>query len=159
MKIVVVSDTHGRHGGLEQVIEKEKPFDALVHLGDVEGGEDYIKALVDCEIKMIGGNNDYYSNLPGEAEFIMGGKRFFIAHGHTYFVGYGSERIAKEGVRRKCDMVMFGHIHKPVVEKKLGVLILCPGSIAYPRQRDRKCSYGIVNIESNGTLNYEIQYI
>ena len=40
MKILIVSDTHGRLENLERVIEMTKPIDALIHLGDVEGQED-----------------------------------------------------------------------------------------------------------------------
>ena len=42
MKILVVSDTHGRDSGLERAVELERPFDMLIHCGDVEGREDYI---------------------------------------------------------------------------------------------------------------------
>ena len=34
MKILIVSDTHRKDGNLYDVIEKEKPFDMLIHLGD-----------------------------------------------------------------------------------------------------------------------------
>ena len=37
MKILVVSDTHGRDEKLERVVEQEQPFDYLIHCGDVEG--------------------------------------------------------------------------------------------------------------------------
>lgn len=37
MKILIVSDTHGRHRNLEEVLDREGPIDMLVHLGDVEG--------------------------------------------------------------------------------------------------------------------------
>ena len=49
MKILVISDTHGKHDLLRKVINKEKPFDLLLHAGDVEGGEDLIKELAGCE--------------------------------------------------------------------------------------------------------------
>ena len=42
MKILIVSDTHRRHHALETVLEKVKPIDMLIHLGDSEGYEDYI---------------------------------------------------------------------------------------------------------------------
>ena len=32
MKILIVSDTHGRDTNLEFVVEKEAPFDMLIHL-------------------------------------------------------------------------------------------------------------------------------
>ena len=40
MKILIVSDTHGQEKNLEEVLKKEEPIDALIHLGDLEGGED-----------------------------------------------------------------------------------------------------------------------
>ena len=40
MKILIVSDTHRRDGNLRAIIEKQSPFDMLIHLGDTEGSED-----------------------------------------------------------------------------------------------------------------------
>ena len=42
MRVLIVSDTHKSHSNLERAIEAEKPIDMLIHLGDVEGREDYI---------------------------------------------------------------------------------------------------------------------
>ena len=43
MKILIVSDTHRRDGNLREIIEKQSPFDMLIHLGDTEGSEAYFK--------------------------------------------------------------------------------------------------------------------
>ena len=45
MKILVVSDTHGHTKNLERVLEKVGDIDLFIHCGDLEGGEDYIRAL------------------------------------------------------------------------------------------------------------------
>ena len=45
MKILIVSDTHGHEENLERVVEKVGKIDCLLHLGDVEGQEDYIEAF------------------------------------------------------------------------------------------------------------------
>ena len=34
MKILIVSDTHGYNGSMYEVIEKEAPFDMMIHCGD-----------------------------------------------------------------------------------------------------------------------------
>lgn len=39
MKVLVVSDTHGRDESLEMAVALEQPFDYLIHCGDVEGRE------------------------------------------------------------------------------------------------------------------------
>ena len=48
MKVLIVSDTHGRDENLEHVVMNEAPFDMFVHCGDVEGREIFIEALVEC---------------------------------------------------------------------------------------------------------------
>ena len=47
MKVLIVSDTHGRDENLEIAINREAPFDMLVHCGDVEGREIFIEALAE----------------------------------------------------------------------------------------------------------------
>ena len=91
MKILIISDTHGAHRNFDRVIEKEQPLDMLIHLGDVEGDEDYIPAVADCPVHMVRGNNDFFSGLPGEEEFMIGGYHIFITHGHGYYVSMGED--------------------------------------------------------------------
>lgn len=40
-RIMIVSDSHRRHGNLAEAIYNEQPFDLLIHLGDIEGGRRY----------------------------------------------------------------------------------------------------------------------
>ena len=93
MKILIVSDTHGRLENLERVIEMTKPIDALIHLGDVEGQEDYIRRLVPCAAYMVSGNNDFFSMLPRELEFELGKYKVLITHGHYYYVSLNTEEL------------------------------------------------------------------
>ena len=44
-RIMIVSDSHRRHGNLAEAIYNEQPFDLLIHLGDIEGEEDIIQEL------------------------------------------------------------------------------------------------------------------
>lgn len=96
MKILIVSDTHKAHVSLEQVLEREKPIDMLIHLGDVEGGADYIEALAGCPVHIVAGNNDYFSDLPQEEEFVVEGNHIFITHGHYYYVSMGESDLRKK---------------------------------------------------------------
>ena len=43
MKVLLVSDTHGRNLNLEDVLDIETP-DFLCHMGDLEGSEDGVEA-------------------------------------------------------------------------------------------------------------------
>ena len=64
MKILIVSDTHGRDEKLEAAVAVEQPFDYLIHCGDVEGREFFIEALAECPCTIVAGNNDFFSDLP-----------------------------------------------------------------------------------------------
>ena len=68
-------------------------------------------------------------------------------------------RIVDEAQSRNCDCVCFGHIHRPVLEEIDGVLVLNPGSLSFPRQRNHKPSYAVLNIEKNGHISAQIQYL
>lgn len=156
MKIMIVSDTHNSHRNLERAIEKAGKIDMLIHLGDVEGGEDYIEALADCPAHILSGNNDFFSDLPREEEFDIEGKHIFITHGHYYYVSMNEERLKEEARNRGADIVMYGHTHKPSCERENGLLVLNPGSIAFPRQIGRKYTYMIMQIEKGKEPEVEL---
>lgn len=72
MRVLIVSDTHGAHRNLNRALKEAGAIDMFIHLGDVEGGEDYINGLVACEKHIVRGNNDFFSGLPKEEEFCIG---------------------------------------------------------------------------------------
>lgn len=159
MKILIVSDTHGSHRNLEKVIERTEGIDLLIHLGDTEGKEDYIEALADCPAYIISGNNDFFSDLPREKEFVLEGKSIFITHGHPYYVSMGEERLRKAAKDKGADIVMYGHTHKPSYSVEDGIMVLNPGSIAYPRQSGRKPTYMVMEIEEGKEAEVQLMYV
>lgn len=159
MKVLIVSDTHGRHGNLRKAVEESGEFDVLIHLGDVEGGEAYIDAVADCEKHVIRGNNDFYSSLPKEEVFFLNGKKVFITHGHNYYVAFGTEQVERAGRERGADVVMFGHTHRPHLEVRDDVVVLNPGSLSYPRQEGRQSSYMIMEIDDDGKITCQQRYV
>lgn len=159
MRVLVISDTHGRHANLDRALEEAGEIDEFIHLGDVEGGEEYINAVVNCEKHMVRGNNDFFSDLPREEEFYLGKYKVFITHGHAYYASLDPEYIFEEGMSRKADIVMFGHTHRPYFEQKDGITIINPGSISYPRQENRKGSYMVMEILADGTVTYDQRYL
>ena len=134
MRILIVSDTHGRHSALDRALEEAGRIDVFIHLGDVEGGEDYINAVVDCEKHIVRGNNDFFSDLPREEEFYLGKNKVFITHGHSYYVSLDSAYLLEEAHARAAHIVMFCHTHKPLFEHKDALTVLYPVSLSFPRQ-------------------------
>lgn len=159
MKVLIISDTHARDKNVEVVLEKESNIDLLIHLGDVEGSEIYIETLADCPCEIVKGNNDYFSDLPSEKVLNIGKYKAFITHGHYYNVSVELRTIVMEGIEREADIVMFGHIHRPVLEEMHGVTVLNPGSLSLPRQSNHKPSYMVMNIDNDDNITYEIKYL
>ena len=104
MKILIVSDNHGRTGNLEQVIKEQGKIDYFLHAGDTEGSEDYIEALLDCPSAIVGGNNDYFSGLPSELTVKIGKYKVWITHGHMDHAGGAAElKVAEANVLHELD--------------------------------------------------------
>ena len=60
-----------------------------------------------------------------------------ITHGHYYYVNTGIEDIEREAEGRGCDIVMFGHTHRPIIDYHKDVIALNPGDLSYPRQEGK----------------------
>ncbi len=161
MKILIVSDTHRMDDNLQRVIEAETPLDMLIHLGDSEGSEYLIREWVnpECQLNMVMGNNDFFSDLDREIELELGGHRILLTHGHYYNVSLGVESLREEAIARNCDIAMYGHTHRPYLEQEGPVTILNPGSLSYPRQEGRKPSYMIMEMNEQGRVSFHTYYI
>ena len=53
MRVLLVSDSHGRNQNMEKVIRKVSPVDLLIHLGDLEGSEGYLEAIAPCPVEIL----------------------------------------------------------------------------------------------------------
>ena len=160
MKILVVSDTHGRAEPLKTVIHAVKPFDYLFHAGDVEGMEDEIRREASVPCVFARGNNDYFSNLKLWEVFSAGGYRFLITHGHRMGVHGSAEALRAKAKELRCGVAVFGHTHFPLLDESDPELtLLNPGSLSFPRQPGREPSYAIIEIDRFGKIHYTINYL
>lgn len=159
MKILIVSDTHGRDTTLKHLLEQVKPIDMLIHCGDVEGSEDYIRSLAQCPVHIVAGNNDFFCDLPREEEFLIGKYRVLLTHGHYYYITMGTQMIKEDAKARGFDIVMFGHTHRPYLEQDKGIVVLNPGSLSFPRQEGRKPSFIIMDLDRKGEAHFTINYL
>lgn len=159
MRILIVSDTHRKHENLEKALKNVGKLDLFIHLGDVEGGEDYIETIVDCPVEIIAGNNDFFSDLEKEKEIYIGSERVLLTHGNYYYVSVGTENLRMDAVARGMDIVMFGHTHRPYLDITDEIVVLNPGSISYPRQIGKLPSYIIMEIDFEGIAHYTINYL
>ena len=159
MKVLIVSDTHGRNSGYLDLLESIEKMDMVIHCGDVEGSEYLIAESSGCKTVIVQGNNDYFSDLPREMIVKLGKYKALVTHGHAYYVNMGHEHLVREAKKRKVDMVIYGHTHRPVITEENGILVLNPGSLTYPRQMERKYTYIIMEIDENGEVECTLHHL
>lgn len=158
MKILIVSDSHGKDDYLFQTIQRVSPIDLMVHLGDLGGHEEYIQSITPCPVEMVSGNNDRFNGLPNEKMIKIGNYSVMLTHGHRYGVYFNTCPIKEAAKLRQADIVMFGHTHVPMIDTKDSVWAINPGSIALPRQRGRIPTFIIIDIDMEGKAHFTLNY-
>ncbi len=158
MKVLIVSDTHKQNDNYFRVLKLEKP-DLVIHCGDAEGSEYALSQAADCPVEIVLGNNDFFSELPRELILDLGPYKVWVVHGHNYYVSMGNEILKREAAARGADIVMYGHTHRPVVDRDRKVTAVNPGSLSYPRQEGHKPSYIIMMLDREGKADFKIEYL
>ena len=159
MKILVVSDTHGYNEKMYEVIEKESPFDVMLHLGDIDGEHIRLRDRVDCTLHIVAGNNDYDLDLDRVKVIDLCGHRAVLTHGHRYRLYTGYDPLYYLAAENQAELVFFGHTHVPVVHEEGPVTLVNPGSLTYPRQHGRQSTYIVGDIQTGKKPVFEIKYI
>jgi putative phosphoesterase len=134
-RIVAVSDTHLELGSQipDRIVELAKGADLVLHAGDFVSMEVY-EAFCDlCTVEAVSGNSDHPDVRArlSEREIVeVEGVRIGLVHRASYSADLtGAELLARE---MKVDALVFGHIHRPLVERG-SCLLICPGSPTEPR--------------------------
>ncbi len=135
-RIIALSDTHLEDyaaipPGLSELL---KGADIILHAGDFVSPEIY-RALTEIgRLEAVCGNADYQELkrlLPTRRTLEVDGIRIGLVHRASHsFDTTGAAMMARE---MDVDVLVFGHIHRPIVEKS-DRLLICPGSPTVPRQ-------------------------
>lgn len=135
MKLIALSDTHLKTGEippqLKALIEE---YDIVVHAGDFNTVEAYKAFNASGKLKAVFGNDDapeLKKSLPEKLKFEAEGVKIGVVHEGGLSVNDMTAQgyLAKE---MEVDILIFGHLHRPLIEKKEFILI-CPGSPTKPR--------------------------
>ena len=135
IRLLVLSDIHGDVENAMSVINKQPNADLFVFLGD--GITDMLYCLDEVQrqrLVAVGGNCDPTHTMLGSSlkktEMIsVGGRRIMITHGDLYGVKYGTSGIEKLAAESGCDILLFGHTHRPHEGYVDGVYYFNPGSV------------------------------
>jgi putative phosphoesterase len=138
LTVGVVSDTHGLVR--PATIEALRGSDLILHAGDI-GGSHVLQELGElAPVIPVRGNVDggWARLLPERRRLDLGGVPVLILHDRA-LLGLDP---AKDGL----GVVIFGHSHRPLAERRKGVLWFNPGS-AGPRRFHLPVSVGRLVIE------------
>ena len=154
LTIGLISDTHMFEDGDRWVAD---PIVALfhrfqvgliAHLGDIVGRRiiDQLKEI--APILAVQGNNDEgeLTSLPLRWELRVGPHRILLLHGHGGTSARATAALAAPGY----DCVVYGHSHRPIIERVGSTLMVNPGS---PTDRRFTPHFGI------GILNVGVERI
>ena len=136
MKILLVSDTHGRNDVLEQLYKCYPTLDLYLHAGDSEAYGSYALG----PFVTVRGNCDYDYNLPNLYQVDTPSGKLVMKH-----VPYLHENEKKD-----TRIFIHGHTHKNEVKVVDNILYICPGSLSYSRNGPE--SYMIIDIITNKIL-------
>ena len=126
MRLLVLSDSHGRVGIIQDIIKKEK-FDKIIFLGDGIRDFDYIEN--DNILKVVGNCDFFVGTEPKEIRIILEGVKTLITHGNLYKVKLGLESIIKEAKNGLFGLALFGHTHVQQHIEIDGLHLVNPGSV------------------------------
>jgi putative phosphoesterase len=126
IRVGIVSDTHGLlRPWLFQLFAD---VDHILHAGDVGSPELLTELEALAPVTAVWGNTDGWEirdRVPEIAELTLGDVRIVVVHGQQF----GSPTPAAVAGRfPKAGLIVFGHSHKPVIERRGSMLCVNPGS-------------------------------
>lgn len=137
-KYLVVADIHGSMLALNETLRlaDELLVDKIIILGDTFGvnTKEMVEKLneVANKLEIVKGNNDWYLELEN-AKFMFRESTYINLNGTLAFACHGHKLDDMCLQKYHAKVIMQGHVHRPFIENRDGIIRFCPGSIACPR--------------------------
>ena len=146
MRIVVMSDSHGRADRVKKVIEEQPEAELFIFLGD--GTRDFHTAMhgVPKEDWCVCGNCDFGSSDDYNLVSYVRDIKFYCTHGHQWNVKYNPTELIEQAKQKEGRVLLYGHTHQAFCEYQDGLYIMNPGSLGSPRG-SLYPTYGVIDIQ------------
>jgi putative phosphoesterase len=105
---------------------------------------------------------DFMRELPFDLRFELGGKRIRLVHGSPrkvneyLFEDKPARTFERIAALADCDVLVFGHTHKPWVHEYGGVLFVNCGAVGKPKDGDPRASFAVLE-SGNGGVSVAIK--
>ncbi len=151
MRIVVMSDSHGRIDRVRQVIAQQPDAELFIFLGD--GTRDFHAAMrgIPKEDWCVCGNSDFGSDDEYILISYVKDVKFYCTHGHQWGVKYDMTELLDEAKKKEINVLLFGHTHQAYYEYRDGIHIMNPGSLGSPRGPIYP-TYGVIDIHGKSVV-------
>ena len=170
--IVCAGDLVGYGAEPNEVIDLAKKKDIRTVLGnhdygaisrDVSGFNPFAaRAVLWTADNLSEENARYLRGLREELMLTYGGRRIYVVHGSPrdplfeYVFPDLPNRELLELMRKvNADVIVLGHTHVPMQRVIQGKLILNPGGVGQPRDRDPRASYMLLTLDDEISVKHE----
>ena len=129
--------------------------DLLLHAGDVGGRSVLDQLRVLAPVRAVYGNTDVAGDpaLEASLDLDVAGLSIHVSHGHEV----GSPTPERLLARYAADVIVYGHTHKPLIERRGTRLVINPGA-AGPRRFNLKPSVARLTVDA-GVADVEIVWL
>ncbi|MDD2218352.1 MAG: metallophosphoesterase [Eubacteriales bacterium] len=149
MKILAISDTHGKIDKALKVCDLVPDADLLVHLGDYKSDGDEIGKAASIDTVAVKGNCDGSRSDEDYKIIKTPGGNILLTHGHMQNVKFSLQNLLYFTREHNCKATIFGHTHVPTIEEVNGTYLINPGSMTLPANNGPG-SYAIINSTEAG---------
>jgi putative phosphoesterase len=106
----------------------------------------------------------FLRGLPFDLRLDLGGRRLRLVHGSPrkvneyLFEDRPVRTLERIAAGADCDVLVFGHTHRPWVREHGGVLFVNCGSVGKPKDGDPRAAYALIDARG-GTLSVSIERV
>jgi putative phosphoesterase len=110
-------------------------------------------------------NKAYLRTLLPEIRFEAEGYRFRLVHGSPrrmneyLFADRDPRSLERIAHTADCDVLVFGHTHKPWVREIAGVLFVNDGSVGKPKDGDARAAWALLMVTAGEPIGVEIRRV
>lgn len=98
-------------------------------------------------------SKDFMRGLPFDLRFAMGDRRVRLVHGSPrrvdeyLFEDKPDSLYERLAAQSECDVLVFGHTHRPWIREIGGVLFVNCGSVGKPKDGDPRAAFAVLELE------------
>jgi putative phosphoesterase len=110
-------------------------------------------------------HKDFMRGLPFDLRFMLGEQRVRLVHGSPrkvneyLFEDKPARTFERIAALSDCDVLVFGHTHKPWIHTYGGVLFVNCGSVGKPKDGDPHAGFAVLELDQFGRVHASIERV